>query len=128
MRTPGLKLATGYPAIPIDRPMRRQSEALLLLPLLPIFFLGVFPMLLLAFLGFAGLVILGVLLICVGLADGLDAHRNFNQEIIVHGYTRRSERTVQASNLHSSIRFAALMDVAGAGLIVAGIFGLFYFD
>jgi hypothetical protein len=108
--------------------MRRQSEALLLLPLLPIFFLGVFPMLLLAFLGFAGLVILGVLLICVGLADGLDAHRNFNQEIIVHGYTRRSERTVQASNLHSSIRFAALMDVAGAGLIVAGIFGLFYFD
>jgi hypothetical protein len=105
--------------------MRRQSEALLLLPLLPIFFLGIFPMLLLAFLGFAGLVILGVLLICAGLADGLDANRNFNQEVIVHGYARRTERTVQASNLHSAIRFATLMDAVGAGLIIAGLFGLF---
>ena len=41
----------------------RQSENLLLVPLLPIFLLGVPPMLLLSFLGFAGLVLLGVLLI-----------------------------------------------------------------
>jgi hypothetical protein len=115
-------------AVPIDRPMRRQSDALLLLPLLPIFFLGIFPMLLLAFLGFAGLVLLGILLICAGLADGLEANRNFNQEVIVHGYARRTERTVQASNLHSAVRFAAVIDVIGAGFIIAGIFGLFYFE
>ena len=105
----------------------RESETLLLLPLLPIFLLGVPPMLLISFLGFAGLVILGVLLICVGLAYGLEASSNFNQEIIVHGYARRSERTVQASTLHSAIRFAKLMGLAGAGFIVAGTVGFFYF-
>jgi hypothetical protein len=105
----------------------RESETLLLLPLLPIFFLGVFPMLLFVFLGFAGLVILGVLLICVGLTDALSANSDFNRQVIVHGYTRRSERVVQASNLHSAVRFATLMDVAGAGSMVAGIFGFLYF-
>ena len=68
----------------------RESETLLLLPLLPIFVIGVPPMLLLSFLGFAGLVILGVLLICVGLSDGLDAKSDFNQEVIVRGYARGS--------------------------------------
>jgi hypothetical protein len=100
---------------------------LLLLPLLPIFVVGVPPMLLLSFLGFAGLVILGVLLICVGLSDGLDANSNFNQEVIVHGYARRSERSIQASNLHSAIRFATVMNATGAGLIVVGLFGFFCF-
>ena len=85
-------------------------------------------MLLLTFLGFAGLVILGVLMICVGLADGLEASSNFNQQVIVHGYARRSERAIQASNRYSAIRFATLMDVAGAGLIAAGLVGFFCFD
>ena len=106
----------------------RESDSLILLPLLPIFLVGVPPMLLLTFLGFAGLVILGVLMICVGLADGLEASSNFNQQVIVHGYARRSERGIQASNLHSAIRFATLMDVAGAGLIAAGLVGFFCFD
>ena len=105
----------------------REPETWLWLPLVPIFFLGMFPMLLLGLLGFAGLVILGVLLICVGLADGLEANSNFNQQVIVHGYARRSERAIHASNLHSAIRFATLMDVAGTGLIMAGLLGLFYF-
>jgi hypothetical protein len=103
-----------------------EPQTLLSLALLPIFFLGAFPMLLLAFLGFAGLVILGVLMICVGLADRLDADRNYNEQVIVHGYARRSERAIDASNLRSAIRFATLMDAAGAGLIVAGLLGYFY--
>ena len=105
----------------------RGSETLLLLPLLPIFVIGVPPMLLLSFLGFAGLVILGVLLICVGLSDGLDAKSDFNQEVIVRGYARGSERGLQASNLHSAIRFATVMDATGAGLIVVGLIGFFWF-
>ena len=110
-------------------PMRsREPDTLLLLPLLPIFLVGVPPMLLLSFLGFAGLVILGILLICVGLADGLEANSNFNQQVIVHGYARRSERAIQASNLHSAIHFATLMHVAGAGLAIAGLIGFFCFD
>ncbi|MDB5532400.1 MAG: hypothetical protein JWO28_715 [Hyphomicrobiales bacterium] len=108
--------------------MRSQgSENLLVLPLLPIFLVGVPPMLLLSFLGFAGLVILGVLSICIGLSGGLEANSHFNQEVIVHGYARRSERAAQASNLHSAMRFSTVMNAAGAGLIVAGLVGFFCF-
>jgi hypothetical protein len=106
--------------------MRRQSEALLVLPLLPIFLLGFFPMLMFALLGFAGLCLLGILLICAGLSDALDAHRDFNQHIIIDGYARRSERAIHASNLHSAIRSASTMRIAGAVLIVASICGLLY--
>ena len=106
--------------------MRRQSETLLLLPLLPIFLVGMFPILILALLGFAGLGLLGILLICAGLSDALDAHRDFNQRIIIEGYARRSERAIHASNLHSAIRSASTMRIAGAVLIVASICGLLY--
>ena len=105
----------------------RESESFLLLPLLPIFLVGLPPMLLLSFLGFAGLVILGVLLICVGLSGGLDANNDFNQQVIVHGYARRSERAIQSSNLHSAIRFATVMNATGAGLVAAGLVGFFCF-
>ena len=103
------------------------SESLIVLPLLPIFLVGLPPMLMLSFLGFAGLVILGVLLICVGLSSGLDANNAFNEEVIVHGYARRSERAAQTSNLHSAIRFASLMNATGAAFIAAGIIGFLYF-
>ena len=103
-----------------------QSDSLLILPLLPVFLIGVPPMLLFTLLGFPGLIILGVLLVCVGLTERLEANSDFNQQIIVHGYARQSERNLQASNLHSAIRFATLVDLAGAGLIVVGLVGFCY--
>src|SRR6266850_856188 len=106
--------------------MRRQPEALLLLSLLPIFLVGLLPMLIFALLGFAGLGLLGILLICAGLSDALDANRNFNQQIIVEGYARRSEQAIHASSLHSAIRSATAMRVAGVALIVASLCGLLY--
>jgi len=106
--------------------MRSQSDSLLVLPLLPIFLIGVPPMLLFSLLGFPGVVILGVLLICVGLTERLEANSDFNQQIIVHGYARQTERNVQASNLHSATRFATLVDMAGAGLIAVGLVGFYY--
>jgi hypothetical protein len=78
------------------------------------------------FAGFAGLVILGILMICVGLGDGLAAKSEFNQEIIVRGYAPRSERTIHASNLHSAIRFATVTGVSGTGLVIAGLFGILF--
>ena len=107
--------------------MRSQSDSWLVLPLLPIFLVGVPPMLLFSLLGFPGIVILGVLLICVGLTERLEANSDFNQQIIVHGYARQSERNLQASQLHSATRFATLIDLAGAGLIAAGLLGFIYF-
>ena len=106
--------------------MRAQSDSLLILPLLPIFLIGVPPMLLFTLLGFPGLIILGVLLVCVGLTERLEANSDFNQQIIVHGYARPSERNAQASNLQSVIRFATLVDLAGAGLIAVGLVGFYY--
>ena len=106
--------------------MRSQSDSLLILPLLPIFLVGVPPMLLFSLLGFPGFVMLGVLLICVGLTERLEANSDFNQQIIVHGYARATERKVQASNLHSAIRFSTIVDLAGAGLIAVGLAGFIY--
>jgi hypothetical protein len=105
--------------------MRRQSETLLIVALLPIFVVGMFPALLFGFLGYGGLALLGLLLICVGLADGLQESCDFNRQIIVQGYARPSERAVQSSNLHSTFRTAAILETTGAGLIIAGLIGLF---
>jgi hypothetical protein len=104
-----------------------KSETLLLLPLLPIFVVGALPMLLFAFLGFAGVILLGILMICAGFSGGLNANSNFSEQVIVHGYAGRSERAIQATALHSAIRFAVITGAAGAGLVIAGISGFFYF-
>src|SRR4051794_21064398 len=105
----------------------RNSETLLLLPLLPIFFVGIFPMLLFGLLGFLGLSLFGILLVCVGLADGLNANSNFNQQVIVHGYANRADRSMHATDLRSATRFARMLDVIGAALLAAGLCGFFYF-
>jgi hypothetical protein len=105
--------------------MRQRSETLLLLPLLPIFLVGMFPMLLIGMLGSAGLAIFGILLIRVGLARTMEAHGDFNQEIIVHGYARGPDRATQVSDLQSATRMAVLLHLSGAAMIVAGIAGLF---
>ena len=71
----------------------RGSELFIVLPLLPIFLIGLFPMLLLSLLGPAGLIILGILVASAGLTDILDANGTFSEQIIVHGYARGTERT-----------------------------------
>lgn len=106
--------------------MRKRSEALLLLPLLPIFLVGMFPMLLIGMLGSGGLIIFGILLIRVGLAGNLEAHGDFNQEVIVHGYARGSERAAQVSDLQAAARLAVIFHISGAAMIIAGIAGLFF--
>jgi hypothetical protein len=107
--------------------MRRQSETLLLLPLLPIFVVGMFPILLFGLLGFFGLGIFGVLLLSVGLTSALEAHSHFTEDIIVHGYARSTERSIQASDLHTATRFATLLEIAGVALIIASAIGFVYF-
>ncbi|MHB8269876.1 hypothetical protein [Bradyrhizobium sp.] len=104
----------------------RESETLLLLPLLPIFLVGIFPMLLFGLLGFLGISLFGILLICVGLSDGLNANNNFNQQVIVHGYANRANRPMRA-DLHSAVRFALVVDMIGAALVAIGLCGFFYF-
>jgi len=102
----------------------RNSESLIVLPLLPIFLIGLFPMLLLSLLGPAGLIILGILVASAGLTDILDANGTFSEQIIVHGYARGTERSGQRTALRDEMRFAAVMIAAGAGLAVTGVGGL----
>lgn len=106
--------------------MRKRSETLLLVPLLPVFLVGMFPMLLVGMLGAGGLVIFGILLIRVGLAGTMEAHGDFNHEVIVHGYASGPERAAQFSDLQAATRLAVLLHTAGAAMIVAGIAGLFF--
>ena len=108
------------------RSIRFHLSSVFIFFFLLIFFLGMLPMLLFAFLGFAGLGLVGLLVVCVGLAEGLHANSDFNRQVIVHGYARPSERAVHASNLHSAVRFATVMKATGAGLIAAGLLGSFY--
>ena len=98
---------------------------MLLLPLLPIFLVGMFPMLLIGMLGSAGLIIFGILLIRVGFAGNMEAHGDFNQEVIVHGYASGPERAAQAHDLQSATRMAMLLHVSGFALIAAGVAGIF---
>ena len=101
-----------------------SSEAFIVLPLLPIFLIGVFPILLLSLLGPAGLVILGILVVSAGLTDVLDASGTFSEQVIVHGFARGTERNGQRTALRSELRFAAVMIAGGAGLAMTGIVGL----
>jgi hypothetical protein len=105
----------------------RPSETLLLLALLPVFVLGIFPLLLFGLLGFLGISLFGVLLICVGLADGLSANSNFNQQVIVYGPADRDHRSMHSSDLHSATRFALLVNGTGAALVAVGLGGFFWF-
>jgi hypothetical protein len=106
--------------------MRRQSETLLLVPLLPIFLIGMFPMFLIALLGFFGLAIFGMLVICVGLASSNEARDNFNQDIIVNGYARRSERKARASDMHLAIKLGLRLEAVGAAMIITAAIGFCY--
>jgi hypothetical protein len=106
----------------------RPSETLLLLPLLPVFVIGIFPMLLFGLLGFLGISLFGILLICVGLADGLGANSNFNQQVIVYGAADRDHRSMHASDLHSATRFALAVDIIGVALVGLGVGGFVWFE
>ena len=93
--------------------------------LLPIFLVGMFPMLLMVLLGLAGLFLFGALLMCAGLSDQLRAHSDFNREVIVHGLASR-ERAAYASGVSATNRFAMLTLASGAALAAAGIAGFIW--
>src|SRR3954453_6151699 len=102
----------------------RESDSILLFPLLPIFLVGMFPILMMALLGYAGLGVLGILLISAALTDALDANNDFNQHIVVEGYARGTQRAIYASDWHSAIRSATVVAIAGGVLIVVSVAGL----
>ncbi len=102
----------------------QQSDSILLFPLLPIFLLGMFPVLMMMLLGVAGLGVLGILLVSASLTDALDANNDFNQHVVIEGYARDTQRAIYASDLHSAMRSATGIVIVGIVLIVVSIAGL----
>ena len=108
------------------RPMRKTSEILLLVPLLPIFLLGMLPMLVFPLVGFAGLAIMGVLMTAGGFAERLRAMNEYSEHTVIRGYVAPSERASHLSTLKTSGRFATALNVVGVAMSFVGLAGLYW--
>ena len=106
--------------------MRRTSEILLVVPLLPIFFLGMLPMLVFPLVGFTGLAITGVLMAAGGFAERLRAMNEYSEHTVIRGYVAPSERAFHLSTLKTSGRFATALNVVGVAVSFVGLAGLYW--
>jgi hypothetical protein len=107
--------------------MRFKEPDILLLPfLLPLFILGSIPLLLLAFLGFAGLGLAGLLMLLAAQRDEFDAHGTFINHAITDGALRPSDRAVYRTDMLAAVRLAYFLRIAGAASIVCAVIGLYY--
>src|SRR5580693_8839713 len=103
--------------------MRKDSELVLLIPLFPIFLLGMLPLLVFALVGFAGLAVIGALMIACGFAEYLRAMEEYNEHTIMRGYSARSDQARYLSSLKSGLRLASLgaAGVCTACIAIAGL-------
>jgi hypothetical protein len=87
--------------------MQFKEPDLLLLPvLLPLFILGSIPLLLLAFLGYAGLALAGLLMLLAAQRDASDATGDYVRHAFTDGATPASDRAVQRTDLLTAKRLA----------------------
>jgi hypothetical protein len=106
--------------------MHVKEPDILLLPfLLPLFILGSVPLLLLAFLGFAGLGLAGLLMLLAAQRDEFDAHDTFLQHAISDGALRPTDRAIYRTDMLSAIRLAFVLRIAGTASIICGAIGLY---
>lgn len=103
----------------------KEPDILLLPVLLPLFILGSIPLLLLAFLGFAGLALAGLLMLLAAQRNSFDATGTFVQHAITDGATRPTERAVQRTDMLAAMRLAYVLRIAGTAAIVCGAIGLY---
>jgi hypothetical protein len=107
--------------------MRKDySELVLLVPLFPIFLLGMLPMLLFPLMGFAGLAVIGALVIACGFGEYFRAMAEYNEDVIVRGYLARSDHDRHLSSLRSASRLAKGLTAVGVGIASIAIIGLYW--
>ena len=107
--------------------MRKDySELALLVPLFPIFLLGMLPMLLFPLMGFAGLAVIGALVIACGFGEYFRAMAEYNEDVIVRGYLARSDQGRHLSSLKSASRLAKGLTAAGVGIASIAVIGLYW--
>jgi hypothetical protein len=103
----------------------KEPDILLLPVLLPLFLLGSVPLLLLAFLGYAGLGLAGLLMLLAAQRDEFDAHDDFIRHAISDGVQRPTERAVQRTNMLAAVRLAYFLRIAGVASIICAAIGLY---
>ncbi len=101
-----------------------RSERLLIVPLFPVLLAGAFPVFLMSFLGFAGLGVLGALMMSAALTVGLDADAEFRAQRAQAGRSGRLDGSLQATQRDAMVRFAKIAGAAGALLVTVAIAGL----
>jgi hypothetical protein len=107
--------------------MHVKEPDILLLPfLLPLFLLGSVPLLLLAFLGYAGLGLAGLLMLLAAQRDASDAHGDFVRHAVTDGVLRPTDRAVQRTDMLAAVRLAYFLRIAGVASIVSAVIGLYY--
>jgi hypothetical protein len=103
----------------------REPDILLLPVLVPLFILGSIPLLLLAFLGFFGLALAGLLMLLAAQRDEFDAHGDFIRHAITDGAQRPTDRAVQRTDMLAAVRLAFMLRIAGTTAIIGGAVGLY---
>jgi hypothetical protein len=107
--------------------MRKDfSELVLLVPLFPIFLLGMLPILLFPLLGFAGLAVIGALVIACGFGEYSRVMAEYSEDVIVRGYVARSDQDRHLSSLKSASRWAKALIASGVGIVSITIIGLYW--
>ena len=106
--------------------MRKSSELMLLLPLLPAFLLGMLPILVLSLVGFVGLAVLATLMIACAFAECLRAMSEYNEHTLVRGYVPTSDRARYLASLRSGFRLARGLSLAGVCMACISVAGLYY--
>jgi hypothetical protein len=107
--------------------MRKDYPELgLLIPLFPISLLGMLPMLVFPLAGFAGVGIIGALMIACGFAEYLRATEEYNEHIVVRGDLARSNQARHLSSLKSGLRWAKGLVAAGVSIACIAIAGLYW--
>ena len=100
-----------------------RSESFLIFPLYPIFLAGSFPFMLMGFLGFLGVAILGALMMSAALTVALDADTEFHFQHSAARFFDRSESIAQSSTRDAMVLCAKGVGLTGATMVVVSIMG-----
>jgi len=104
-----------------------HPDAWLVPLLLPVFLIGCFPLLILGVVGFLGLCVLGLLVLFIAVGDELNAPTVFARHVVTRDFLPAGERAAYRMDARMALRPAFLTKLVGAGMVVAGYGGFFFY-
>ena len=105
--------------------MRLSNPDLPLLPLLlPVFVIGLGPLLFLPLVGFFGFVVVGLLIGSAAIMAQMEEQTDHARQIVAHGFRPEGEQVCYRATMTSLMRTLFAAKVVGAALIAVGLAGL----